>query len=220
VIDEDAPDIPEIAEDTAVVTAYGHAYGNTDNGLVMYQAGHSIYGKYPQNITAMRAFFNWSFYAAEIKRRKNALEFGNLEGLPVVDAKVGDELTGVLRLNPIHFDLDKAEIRTGDKPALDSIAAFMQKQPALLLDIRSHTDSRANDNYNLELSERRVKATIQYLTEKGISSSRITGRGYGETELVNKCGNNSKCTEAGHERNRRSEFILAIDCDLYSKQEL
>jgi outer membrane protein OmpA-like peptidoglycan-associated protein len=217
VIDEDAPDIPEIAEDTAVVAVYGQAYGNPENGLVMYQAGHSIYGKDPQNIAAMRAFFNWSFYAAEIKRRKNALEFGNLDGLPVVAAKVGDELTGVLRLNPIHFDLDKAKIRISDKPALDSIANFMKNYPALLLDIRSHTDSRANDVYNLQLSEKRVKATIQYLKEKGILSSRITGRGYGETELVNNCGNNNKCTEARHEENRRSEFILAIDCDLYSQ---
>jgi len=214
-IDEDAPDIPEIAEDTAVITAYGHAYGNPENGLVMYQAGHDIYGKEVSNIAAMRAFFNWSFYAAEIKRRKNALEFGEIDGLPKIDAMIGDELTGVLRLKPIHFDLDKAEIRPRDKPSLDSIVAFMKKHPALLLDIRSHTDSRANDNYNMKLSQNRVKATIAYLTNKGISGSRLTGRGYGETELVNNCGNNSPCTEAEHERNRRSEFILSIDCDLY-----
>ncbi|PRX46243.1 OmpA family protein [Salegentibacter salegens] len=219
VIDEDAPDIPEIAEDTAVVTAYGHAYGNPENGLVMYQAGHSIYGKEPSNIAALRAFFNWSFYATEIKRRKNALEFGNLNGQPVLDAKVGDDLTGILRLKPIHFDLDKSEIRPGDKPALDSIVTFMKIHPALLLDIRSHTDSRANDAYNMQLSERRVEATIKYLIAKGISEARITGRGYGETELLNNCGNNYKCTEAGHEENRRSEFILAIDCDIYSKNE-
>nr|WP_237690533.1 OmpA family protein [Salegentibacter lacus] len=187
----------------------------------MYQAGHNIYGKDASNIAALRAFFNWSFYATEIKRRKNVLEFGNLEGRPALDAKVGDELTGVLSLKPIHFDLDRAEIRVGDRPALDSIATFMKTHPALLLDIRSHTDSRANDDYNLELSERRVKATIQYLTEEGISGSRITGRGYGETELINNCGNNnSKCSEPDHEKNRRSEFILAIDCDIYAKNEL
>jgi len=71
----------------------------------------------------------------------------------------------------------------------------------------------------MELSERRVAATIQYLIKKGIESSRITGRGYGETELVNNCGNNKVCAETDHEKNRRSEFILAIDCDLYSKKE-
>lgn len=219
VIDEDAPDIPEIAEDTAVVAAYGPAFGNPENGLVMYQAGHSIYGKGPSNIAALRAFFNWSFYATEIKRRKNVLEFGNLEGRPVLDAKVGDDLAGILRLKPIHFDLDKAEIRKSDTQTLDSIATFMKTHPELLLDIRSHTDSRANDSYNMELSERRVEATFKYLTEKGISKDRITGRGYGETELLNNCGNNSNCTETGHEENRRSEFILAIDCDIYAKNE-
>jgi outer membrane protein OmpA-like peptidoglycan-associated protein len=220
VIDADAPDIPEIAEDTAVITAYGHAYGNTENGLVMYQAGHSIYGRDPHHVAAMRAFFNWSFYAAEVKRRKNSLEFGNRKGLPVVDAKVGDDLTGALSLDPIHFDLDKAEIRTKDKPALDSIVKFMNTHPALLLDIRSHTDSRANDEYNMQLSQRRVEATIQYLIERGISGSRITGRGYGETELVNYCGNNNNCPEEEHRKNRRSEFILSIDCDLYSEKGL
>lgn len=219
VIDADAPDIPEIAEDTAVVTAYGFAYGNPENGLVMYQSGHSIYGRKPQYIAAMRAFFNWSFYAAEIKRQRNIFEFENLKKQPAIDAKMGDELTGVLRLKPIHFDLDKAIIRTGDKPALDSIAAFMKNHPALSLDIRSHTDSRANDTYNMKLSEKRVAATIQYLTDRGISKTRITGRGYGETELLNNCGNNIECNETGHERNRRSEFILSIDCALYSEKD-
>ena len=219
-IDADAPDIPEIAGDTAVITAYGHAYGNTENGLVMYQAGHSIYGRDPHNIAAMRAFFNWSFYAAEVKRRKNALKFGNRKGLPIVDAKVGDDLTGALRLKPIHFDLDKAEIRITDKPSLDSIANFMKTHPALLLDIRSHTDSRANDEYNMELSKKRVEATVQYLVGKGVPGARITGRGYGETELINNCGNNNRCSEAEHRKNRRSEFILSIDCDLYSRKGL
>ena len=218
VIDADAPDIPKISEDTAVITAYGHAYGNPKNGLVMYQAGHSIYGENPENIAAIRAFFNWSFYAAEVKRRENALEFKNSKGVPIQDTKVGDDLTAVLKLNPIHFDLDKAEIRLADKPALDSMANFMMDHPALLLDIRSHTDSRANDVYNLQLSEKRVKATIEYLIEKGISGSRISGRGYGETALLNHCGNNTECNEAEHRKNRRSEFILSINCDVYSRK--
>jgi len=218
VIDADAPDIPKISEDTAVITAYGHAYGNTKNGLVMYQAGHSIYGRNPENIAAIRAFFNWSFYATEVKRRENALEFRDRKGVPIVDTKVGDDLTTALKLSPIHFDLDKAEIRINDKPALDSIANFMKDYPALLLDIRSHTDSRANDAYNLKLSESRVKATTEYLIEQGISGSRITGRGYGETELTNPCGNNAGCAEVEHRNNRRSEFILSIDCDLYSQK--
>ena len=184
----------------------------------MYQAGHSIYGENPENIAAIRAFFNWSFYAAEVKRRENALEFKNSKGVPIQDTKVGDDLTAVLKLNPIHFDLDKAEIRLADKPALDSIANFMMDHPALLLDIRSHTDSRANDFYNLQLSEKRVKATMQYLIEKGISGSRISGRGYGETALLNHCGNNTECNEAEHRKNRRSEFILSINCDVYSRK--
>ncbi|NND88782.1 MAG: OmpA family protein, partial [Flavobacteriaceae bacterium] len=73
----------------------------------------------------------------------------------------------------------------------------------------SHTDSRADDAYNMKLSEQRAQATINYLVEKGgIDRSRLSGKGYGETRLVNKCNNNTPCSKADHQRNRRSEFII------------
>ena len=76
------------------------------------------------------------------------------------------------------------------------------------IDIRSHTDSRAGDAYNKILSEKRAKATLNYLKNKGVSKDRLSGKGYGETQLINNCGNNSNCTEAEHQLNRRSEFII------------
>lgn len=51
-------------------------------------------------------------------------------------------------------------------------------------------------------------ATIQYLVDRGISRSRLTGKGYGETQLVNHCSNGVKCSDWVHEQNRRSEFII------------
>lgn len=220
VSDPDAPDMPEVSQGEAVISIYGHGFGDPNNGLVMYQAGHSIYGDTEDHIAAMRAFFNWSFYAAEIKRKGNLVDFSSLDGeLKTVAARIGDDLTDILKLQPINFDLDKYEIREDAKPQLREIANFMLKNPEILLDIRSYTDSRANTDYNQKLSDNRVKATSEFLVENGVAISRISGRGYGETEPVNKCRNGVECSEIQHEENRRSEFILSIDCEVYNEEQ-
>uniref|UniRef100_UPI00397F9079 OmpA family protein n=1 Tax=Spongiimicrobium sp. 3-5 TaxID=3332596 RepID=UPI00397F9079 len=78
------------------------------------------------------------------------------------------------------------------------------------IDVRSHTDSRANDAYNMALSGRRAKSTVDYLISKGISKTRLTSKGYGESQLVNHCSNGVPCTKAEHQLNRRSEFIVEL----------
>jgi len=92
---------------------------------------------------------------------------------------------------------------------LQKVIAVMETYPTIKIDVRFHTDSRAPDNYNVALSDRRNKSTIKYLIEKGgINGDRLTGRGYGETQLTNKCSNGVKCTKQQHQLNRRSEFII------------
>ncbi|WP_413512169.1 OmpA family protein [Myroides odoratus] len=75
-------------------------------------------------------------------------------------------------------------------------------------DVRSHTDSKGKDAYNLSLSDRRAKSTIQWIIGQGIAPSRLTGRGYGETQLLNLCSNGVRCSEEQHQENRRSAFII------------
>ena len=111
-------------------------------------------------------------------------------------------------LNPIYFDLDKSFIRSDARRELNKVVSIMNQYPTLEIDVRSHTDSRASDAYNMALSERRNRSTIQYLVDKGISRSRLTGRGYGETQLVNHCSNGVQCPDEVHEQNRRSEFVI------------
>lgn len=111
-------------------------------------------------------------------------------------------------LNPIYFDLDKSYIRPDAQIELEKIVSIMNQHPALEIDVRSHTDSRASDAYNMALSERRATSTINYLVDRGISPYRLTGRGYGETQLVNHCSNGVRCPDDVHEQNRRSEFII------------
>lgn len=125
-----------------------------------------------------------------------------------VEVKKDDDLFKVLKLNPIYFDLDKHNIRPDAALELAKVVEVLKDYPRMKIDIRSHTDSRASDAYNLKLSERRAKSTAEWIIEQGIEASRITYKGYGETQLVNKCVNGVKCSEEEHEENRRSEFIV------------
>lgn len=118
------------------------------------------------------------------------------------------DLAKMLNTSQIYFDLDKSRIIQESEIELEKIIAVMQQYPSLKIDVRSHTDSRANDAYNMNLSNKRAKATINYLISKGIDKNRLTGKGYGETQLINKCKNGVKCTESMHQANRRSEFVI------------
>lgn len=136
------------------------------------------------------------------------LRLGDQE-LGVVKAKVGDDLGKLLQLKPIYFDFNKSFIRPDAEIELQKVIAVMREYPNMEIDVRSHTDSRAPYNYNINLSTRRNKSTIQYLINKGgILSTRLTGKGYGETQLTNGCADGIDCTEEEHQLNRRSEFII------------
>jgi outer membrane protein OmpA-like peptidoglycan-associated protein/tetratricopeptide (TPR) repeat protein len=121
---------------------------------------------------------------------------------------VGDDLGKCFGIKMIYFDLDKSNIRIEAAIDLEKILDVLSQNPTMKLDIRSHTDSRQTFKYNEALSDRRAKATLNWLIKNGVDSSRLTGKGYGETQLVNKCADGVKCTEDEHQLNRRSEFII------------
>ncbi|WP_339894877.1 OmpA family protein [uncultured Algibacter sp.] len=126
-------------------------------------------------------------------------------------AKIGTDLALLLNLSPIYFDYDKSFIRPDAEIELAKVINYMKEFPNVKVDVRSHTDSRGKDAYNWALSNRRNKSTRDYIiTKGGISSERLSGQGYGETRLTNRCNNTNKlkCTEAEHQANRRSEFIV------------
>ena len=109
---------------------------------------------------------------------------------------------------PIYYDLDKSNIRTDAAIVLDQLVAFMNQYPQLKMEVFSFTDSRASGDYNEALSQRRATAAIDYLIAKGISPNRLTGKWFGETNLVNNCAPGIPCTEAQHQLNRRTEFTV------------
>lgn len=90
--------------------------------------------------------------------------------------------------------------------------SIMQQNPTLKIELSSHTDSRGNDDYNLKLSQRRADAAVAYIVSKGINRNRLEAKGYGETRLVNNCGNGVECSEEQHQENRRTEIkVLAYN---------
>jgi outer membrane protein OmpA-like peptidoglycan-associated protein len=109
-------------------------------------------------------------------------------------------------LENIYYDLDKWEIRPDAAKGLDRLVEVMEKNPLIHIELSSHTDSRAGDQYNLVLSDNRAKAAVQYIISKGVDAKRMKWKGYGETKLINNCKNDVPCTEEEHQMNRRTEF--------------
>ena len=126
----------------------------------------------------------------------------------VKPVKVGDDLAKVFGIKVIYFYLDKSFIRKDAAYELEKILIVMEQNPIMKIDVRSHTDSRQTHKYNEALSDRRAKATMAWLEKNGIDPARLTAKGYGETQLINKCADGVSCTAAEHQANRRSEFII------------
>ncbi|RDI49513.1 OmpA family protein [Flavobacterium glaciei] len=109
-------------------------------------------------------------------------------------------------LNPIYFYSNKSDITERGAAELDKLVYVMSQNNALKINVKSHTDSRGTDEYNLDLSERRAKSTVEYIISKGIDIDRISGKGFGESEPKIDC--QDKCTELEYALNRRSEFMI------------
>ena len=108
-------------------------------------------------------------------------------------------------LNDIFFEYNKSNITKEGAFELDKLVQVMKNTPEMVIMVKSHTDSRGTDKFNMNLSERRAKATVQYVISKGIAKDRISGKGYGESEPKVTC---DKCSEEEHAKNRRSEFMI------------
>lgn len=109
-------------------------------------------------------------------------------------------------LSGIYYDLDKADIRTDAAKVLDSLSTILSLNPSITIELGSHTDSRAPEDYKLKLSQKRAQSCVDYLLKKGISKDRMMAVGYGETKLVNDCADGVECTEEQHQENRRTTF--------------
>ena len=123
---------------------------------------------------------------------------------PISMEEEGGESLQVIELEYINYELDKSDVGKEMMATLDKLIALLAEFPDLEIRIESHTDSRGSDEYNMLLSKKRARAAFDYVVSKGIDPNRLLYQGYGETRLLNDCGNGVPCAEEQHEVNRRS----------------
>ena len=186
------------------------------NGIKVAETVSQLDGKYDFNNnvncnTSYTIEVSKENYNNNTKAIVTANSSGKTEALVGLDPALIVRENGLLKIKIgiIYFDLDKSDIRYDAAIELNKVVLLMYQYNTVVIRIESHTDSRANDQYNLELSDRRAKATRDYLISQGVAPERIESAiGYGETQLLNNCSNGIPCTEAQHQVNRRSEFII------------
>lgn len=200
----------------------GEALPNTKLGL--YDAKHNLIssgisdadGNYSFDVDCGKSYIiraEKEKYAT-IEEPVTALKESGKTDLPIkldsseCQVAIGDDLGKCFGITNIYFDLNKSEISRAAVLDLEKILDVLNQYPSMRLDIRSHTDSRASFKYNEALSERRAKSTVQWLVKNGVAPNRLTGKGYGESELINRCSDGVECSEEEHQANRRSEFII------------
>lgn len=109
----------------------------------------------------------------------------------------------VVRLNNIFFDFGKATLRSESNKELDRLVRIMTENGEMKIEIGGHTDDKGSDAFNLQLSNDRARAVADYIMGKGITSDRVSFKGYGESRPVA-----SNDTEEGTQLNRRVEFTI------------
>ena len=108
----------------------------------------------------------------------------------------------------LYYAFGDYQIDAEGKDILDKVISLLNDNKNLNIELSSHTDSRSSDGFNMILSKKRAKAVVDYIVSKGISKSRLTAVGYGETKLLNNCKNEADCSEEEHAKNRRTEFKI------------
>ena len=155
------------------------------------------------NVAASRiGYFSTSKSKSDIEVKKGDKEI--TRELKVLKLREG----GVIALEGIFYDLAKWNIRPDAGKVLDYVVLVMQENPSMVIELGSHTDAQGKDDANLKLSDSRAQSAAEYIIEHGIESARITGKGYGESQIKNKCGNGVKCPDKLHQENRRTEIRI------------
>jgi peptidoglycan-associated lipoprotein len=154
-------------------------------------------------------YFSKSDTASTIGFSKNDNDTTKAKSIIVLDKIFVDKQVNIPN---IYYDLAKWNIRPDAAKVLDNIVLLLKENPTLKVELGSHTDSRADDNYNMTLSQKRAQSAVDYLVKNGIDKSRLVAKGYGETQLVNNCSNVVNCTDEEHQANRRTTFkVLKVD---------
>jgi outer membrane protein OmpA-like peptidoglycan-associated protein len=174
------------------------AYSKSNNGEFMFQlVGNSTYKLHGKKDSYISNIENVS----TVGLNRSTTLYVNLE-LGIEEATINK----TIKLSSIYYDYNSSEIRKEASSDLLKLSQFLNDNSTLKIELHSHTDSRGNSNYNIELSQQRSNSIKNYLIENGINPQRIKAIGFGEQFLLNACSDGVNCTEEQHQKNRRTEF--------------
>ncbi len=158
---------------------------------------------YLDGVTLVNTFGRDSVVYADVVLTKE------IETIPIEE---GTDLAVAVNMNNIYFDFDMYNIRPDAARELDKIVKAMNDNPTMEVRLSSHADCRGKKVYNQHLSDMRARSSLEYIQARISTPGRITGKGYGETRLVNDCScdtaDTSGCSEDQHQLNRRTEFTV------------
>ena len=176
-----------VAGGGAVGAVVGKALGNTAMGAIIGAAAGGVAGtiigkKMDQQADDMKKVLD----EAEVKRVG--------EGI-VVNFK-----------EKVLYGFDRSALSSNAQQNLNKLVDVLKKYPDTNIEILGHTDNKGSDAYNMDLSQKRAGSAANYLKNNGISSSRVTTRGMGETDPVA-----TNDTDEGRAANRRVEFVITAN---------
>ena len=182
------------------------------NFLVATNNNFRLIGKsesYLDGVNVANTFGKESIVTADLVLLQKEKEIVVVEKIEVIPEKIKVKIEN---LNPIYFDLDKFNIRPDAEVELKKIVKIMNDNPEMVVELSSYTDCRASKEYNQILSENMALASVNYIKSRITKPERISGKGFGETMLVNLCAGEgdvvSTCSEPEHQMNRRTEFVI------------
>lgn len=179
---------------------------NNENGVVHITMNQLT--DYTFNVIAKGYFINTLIFTSTGKGPGEYVETIELEKL-----SIGKKFT----LKDLNYDFDKSNIRPDAALVLNDLVQMLLENPEVRIEIGSHTDSRADADYNMKLSQRRSDSVQAYLIHKGISQFRFITKAFGESQLINKCADGIYCSEMEHQANRRT-VIKILKKDRGSKK--
>lgn len=150
-------------------------------------------------------YFKEDYEVGKVKIEKSVIKKGPkvlVKDLGLL--RQGDEIT----IENVYYDLNQWFIRPDAAKVFDRLVVTLKRFPTVVVELGSHTDSRGEANDNKILSQKRAQAAIDYLAKKGIDRKRLVANGYGESQLVNQCADGITCTEAEHQKNRRTTLKI------------
>lgn len=158
----------------------------------------------PYEVVSLKAYKSGYFFEEAEKINISESSSKNIRSKEMKPIQIGQWI----KMEEFAFGINEAQLQTSALAELDQLYELMNDNKGLRVEVASHTDARGDDAYNLELSQSRAEEAVKYLREKGIHPSRLRAKGYGETKLLNKCGNGVRCDNAKHSANRRMEYMV------------